>query len=219
MVAACADGAGSAELSQEGARIACTRIVQLVCRDLQAGLVADQIDRAQFVDWFRSVRAAIEEEAQARQVLSRQLACTLLVVVAGSSTTAVAQLGDGAIVVRGTDGFVAAFWPQTGEFLNLTHFVTDDTFERAMEVAKLGRVDEVAMMTDGLQMLALDYAKRVPHQQFFRPMFDALRASDAPDELLVPFRRFLDSPQVNDKTDDDKTLVVATRLTDAVAAG
>lgn len=217
LVAACADGAGSAELSQEGARIACTLIVQLICRELQEGLGADQIDRARFVDWFRSVRSAIEEEAQLRQVPKRQLACTLLVVVAGSSTTAIAQVGDGAIVTRGRDEYVATFWPQTGEFLNLTHFVTDDSFEQTLEVAKLGRVDEVAMMTDGLQMLALDYAKRVPHQQFFKPMFDALRSADAPDDLLVPFRGFLDSPQVNAKTDDDKTLVVATRLTDAAS--
>lgn len=217
LVAACADGAGSAELSQDGARIACTHIVQLICRDLQAGLRADQIDRERFADWFRSVHAAVEQEAQSRNVPRRQLACTLLVVVAGSSATAVAQVGDGAIVTRSADGYAVAFWPQMGEFLNLTHFVTDDSYEQTLEVAKFGRVDEVAVMTDGLQMLALDFARRAPHQPFFKPMFDALRAAEEPDDLVVPFRGFLDSPQVNEKTDDDKTLIVATRLTDAAA--
>lgn len=218
LVAACADGAGSAELSQEGARIACTRIVQLACDELQTGLRADQIDRVRFVSWFRSVHSAIEAEAQARQLPKRQLACTLLVVVAGTSATAVAQVGDGAIVSRNADGYAVAFWPQTGDFLNLTHFVTDDDYEKALEVALLGRVDELAMMSDGLQLLALDFAKRAPHQPFFSPMFDALRAADEPDDLVVPFRGFLESPQVNAKTDDDKTLIIATRLGHAATA-
>lgn len=217
LVAACADGAGSASLSQEGSRIACTELIRLICSELETGLRLDQVDRTAMAGWFGAVRAQLGVAAQARQVPTRQLACTLLVAVVGDDIAITAQVGDGAIVVREADSFRAVFWPQSGEALNLTNFITDDHFESSLEFSALGRVEEISLLTDGLQLLALNFAQRLPHRQFFEPMFNALRASDAPDELLAPFRSFLGSAQVTEKTDDDKTLVLATRLFNAEA--
>jgi hypothetical protein len=60
-------------------------------------------------------------------------------------------------------------------------------------------------------MLALSYASKSAHQPFFARMFAALRKVGDREDLVVPLRQFLDSPAVNDRTDDDKTLVLATR--------
>jgi hypothetical protein len=43
-------------------------------------------------------------------------------------------------------------------------------------------------------------------------MFKALRSTDDYGALAGPLRAFLDSPQVNARTDDDKTLILATRV-------
>jgi hypothetical protein len=72
-------------------------------------------------------------------------------------------------------------------------------------------VDEVSLLTDGLQMLALCLGDKRVHSPFFLPMFRALRATDSTSALQKPFRDFLSSPRVNDRTDDDKTLILATR--------
>jgi hypothetical protein len=213
LVAACADGAGSAAFSEVGARLACARIVQQITGAVENGLQVGQIDRAQVLQWCRAVRADLEAEAQGREVPMRELACTLLLAVVGKTAAAFAQIGDGAIVVRKDDAYQAAFWPQSGEYVNTTNFLTDTEWERRLEFkTEEGSVIDVALFTDGLQPLVLDYAEKAPYARFFGPMFARLRDSQAPDELLVQLRRFLDSPRVNDRTDDDKTLILATRL-------
>ena len=72
-------------------------------------------------------------------------------------------------------------------------------------------MDELALLTDGLQMLALRFADKSVHGPFFLPMFQALRAAESASALQTPLRDFLNSPAVNRRTDDDKTLILATR--------
>lgn len=71
----------------------------------------------------------------------------------------------------------------------------------------------MALFSDGLQGLAVNFAERAPHDGFFRPLFSAVRAEPPGHsrELSDRLQRFLDSPRVNARTDDDKTLVLATR--------
>lgn len=121
-----------------------------------------------------------------------------------------AQVGDGAIVLGADGSYRAVTWPTSGEYANETTFITADAFEDAFECVRWqGPVREVALLTDGLQRLALNYANRSVHAPFFAPMFQALLAAEAPDLLGPELERFLDSPAVNERTDDDKTLVLA----------
>ena len=75
------------------------------------------------------------------------------------------------------------------------------------------RIDEVALFSDGLQRLALHYQTRTAHAGFFKPMLATLRAApaDALESLSTQLAAYLSSPAVNERTDDDKTLVLATR--------
>jgi hypothetical protein len=213
LVVACADGAGSADLSAVGARRACRTIISLIASTLKSSLQVGQVDREAVLGWYRRTRSALEQEAEWRGQKLRQFACTLLLAVVGESAARFAQIGDGAIVILEGDSYRPVFWPQSGEFANATNFVTDPGWEKSLAFAAQDtRVDEIAVLSDGLQALSLDYAAKTAHGAFFSPMFRPLRAAPTGASLLKPLREFLDSPRVNERTDDDKSLILATRM-------
>ena len=67
------------------------------------------------------------------------------------------------------------------------------------------------MLTDGLQMLALDFKAARVHDRFFEPLFRTVRNSPDEEALRTSLLEFMDSKRVNERTDDDKTLLLATR--------
>jgi hypothetical protein len=214
IILACADGAGSASASEIGSRLACLEIVRLVHKFLEcAPNGVTDITRETVADWFSEIHTAIAAEAQKRELAPRDLACTLLVAVAGRNRAAFAQIGDGAIVVNEQETFRPVFWPETGEYQNTTFFISDPSFPDHVQVEILEKpIEEIALLSDGLQMLALNFATKSAHQPFFGPRFKILRSTEDPQELQIPMRQFLDSEGVNARTDDDKTLILATRM-------
>lgn len=174
-------------------------------------------------DFSRRDIAAFVERARARLLAAarrggraaRDFSCTLLAALVDEEGAVFFQIGDGAIVCAGRDGrYRPALWPQNGEYANCTFFLTDDDAGSRVQAARVPEVHELALLTDGLQGLALRLASREAHAPFFAPMFERLRHESAarPRRLTGELRRFLDSPAVNKRTDDDKTLVLATRL-------
>jgi hypothetical protein len=212
LVAACADGAGSASQADLGARLACLGFIRLACAALRDGLPVEDIDAHRLLDWYERVRGLISLEASLRNLELRDLACTLLTAIVGEDETAFSQIGDGAIVYRGEKNLQTVFWPQAGEYASTTFFLTSGDFEQRLVACVLKqRVDEMALFTDGLQPLALHYASRTVHAPFFEPMFETLRQASDVQALEVPLKQFLTSKPVNARTDDDKTLILATR--------
>ncbi len=219
LIAACADGAGSAQLADLGARTVCETMVRLVHSALQDGISVRQIDHEEILRWHRETRGVLEAVAQDCGTELNQLACTLLTAVVGERWTAFSQLGDGAIVVQESEDYQAVFWPQPGEYANATLFLTDPDWEEHVQIALFPRVvDEVALLSDGLQALSLRQAERKAHGPFFAPLFQALRATTDADELRLRLQRLLESPRVNERTDDDKTLILAMRCSPDVYA-
>ena len=213
LVVAVADGAGSASHSEVGARLAAETFVERAEAQLMRSptLAIESL--------YDDARARVVAEAQALGVAPRELACTLLSAVVGPGWAAFAQVGDGAIVFDGPEGHQLAFWPDNGEYANTTRFLTDADHPRHLRVDRLDRpVAELALLSDGIQMLALDYTNARVHGAFFAPMFRTLR--DAPDlgVLHASLAAFLGSPRVNGRTDDDKTLFLATRDPEPVDA-
>jgi len=208
LAVAVADGAGSASYADAGATLACDEFVRRI--DL---VPPDALfTRAGMDALFTDVRDALVAEAERLGVPPREVACTALLAVVGPASAVVAQVGDGAIILGDGDGHRVAFWPEPAEYANATDFLTDAQFADALRFeATAGPIVEVAVLSDGLQRLALDFEAKVPHAAFFRPLFDALRGAADPAALGPPFREFLNSPRVNERTDDDKTLVIAIR--------
>jgi hypothetical protein len=216
LVLAAADGAGSAEHSDVGSQIACRVIHEIVSARLQDQSELLPVERGEAVAWYEQVRSELQREAERLAVPTRQLACTLLVAVIGESGAAFCQIGDGAIVIRDQGELRPVFWPQSGEYANTTNFVTSSRIEQDLmfEWSDLS-LGDVSMFTDGLQSVALNYANRQAHQPFFTPLLDALRQHAAPEELLGPLQSFLESKNLADRTDDDLTLILATRINSA----
>jgi hypothetical protein len=212
LVLVCADGAGSAKHADLGAKTATLTIAREIREAVEGGLRVSAIDRESMLAWHRHARELLRVEAGLRSAPLRDFACTMLTAVVGEQAATFSQIGDGAIIHRDGDNYRTAFWPQSGEYVNTTNFLTDEEFERSIEFLIIREpLDELALLTDGLQMLCLRYADKAVHDPFFRPMFEALRAADSPSVLQAPLRAFLTSQQVNQRTDDDKTLILATR--------
>ena len=106
-------------------------------------------------------------------------------------------------------------WPQHGEYANTTLFVTDAVARAAFEFcAHPHVVDEVAVFTDGIESLVLHFATKSVHSVFFDTMFAPVRrlaAAGIDRALSDRLAEYLDSPPVCERTDDDKTLLLASR--------
>jgi hypothetical protein len=125
------------------------------------------------------------------------------------------QIGDGGIVLDFGEGYELAIEPMVGEYANMTHFVTDEDAVRILSTSLYQNVAlRVAAFTDGVQRLALNLAESSPHAPFFDPFFRVLEntQADMEDALGAALRRFLQSDAVNERTDDDKTLIFALRV-------
>jgi hypothetical protein len=208
LVVACADGAGSAERSDEGAAAAVAEFVKAACDLLQAKA---EITPASVVDCFRAARKAVDERAEKLETPKRELACTLLGAIVGEQQAFFGQIGDGLIVVRENEEYLPVFWPRAGDYLNDSDFLTDENYEEQVQFIQRAAPAEVALTTDGLQMLMANLNARTVHQGFFTPIFTQLRQAADPEVLLAPLRAFLESPAINERTDDDKTLLLAVR--------
>jgi hypothetical protein len=77
-------------------------------------------------------------------------------------------------------------------------------------------IDQIAVFSDGIERLALEFSSKTAHGPFFESMFAPMRdASPGRDRPLSrALQRFLDGPTVCDRTDDDKTLILAKRISE-----
>ncbi|BCZ81913.1 hypothetical protein PTKU64_55880 [Paraburkholderia terrae] len=212
LVALVSDGAGSAQFGEVGSEIACEaggkRLIEIVETNGEAALEPNVATEVLDV-----IRTRIDEAAQARGVTPRALACTLLGAVIGPTRAFYFQIGDGAIVSRENGALAPVFWPESGEYANMTYFVTDDDAIDHLRVDLRDAPNELSLFSDGIQRLALVFATETAHEPFFEPMFKALRSSseDQTDSLCAALERFLSSDAIHERTDDDKTLILATR--------
>jgi hypothetical protein len=213
---AVADGAGSASMSALGAEIAVTTAMEHL--RLDAATAADGQDgrwQDRVLGAANAARQAVLGQALASDRLPRDYACTLLLVVLTASSGAALQIGDGLIAYRDEENWGWLFWPQKGEYANTTHFLTDDNAERAFEsVAIRGAMEDVAVMTDGLEGLALHFATRTIHEPFLEAVIAPLRGTRQTGEaanVSAALAAFLQSERIASRTDDDLTLVMATK--------
>jgi hypothetical protein len=212
LVVACADGAGSAAFAREGASLACAALLRYVEAYLLSERQLSSLNRQTALQWVSQIRSELTAAAQESGVALREFACTLLGALVSDNCMFAFQVGDGAIVISKESVIQTVFWPDQGEYANTTTFITGDDVEPHFNCSLLAYpVRELAVLTDGLQRLALDFAQKSAHPPFFEPMFSRLRQCDDASSLQLPLSQFLNSDAVNQRTDDDKTLVVAVR--------
>lgn len=217
LVAVVSDGAGSAPESEEGSRLACSTLSDAILKLLLSGGTSRDVTRGFAQSTIKDFQREVSLRADGKGLALRDFACTLLLAVMDDDGAAFLQIGDGAIVVgprQEPDQYCWVFWPQRGEYENQTNFATDpEAPDRLDHEVIEAPIDEVALLSDGLQRLALHYQSQTVHAPFFRPMFAPLRMAPIgfSTPLSLSLARFLGSQPVNERTDDDKTLILATR--------
>jgi hypothetical protein len=213
LLACVADGAGSAKFSNTGAVITCNTVLENAAAHFEAnGGRFDDLARDDVLRWCEDARTRINGEASARDCNCREFASTLCAVIAAPDCSVFFQIGDGAIIVGNHGVYGVVFWPQSGEYANSTNFLTADDYQDQLDfLTTTSRCSDIALFTDGLERLALRFDSRTPHSPFFAPLFRALRSANDLDGLNEGLRQFLASDSVQVRSDDDKTLILASR--------
>lgn len=219
VVVAVADGAGSASRSHEGSRIAV---------DTAVSAIIDGINRqpaAAFVESHAEVvlrsaimqaKIAVERYGLRHNLPARELASTLIVALASDSLMAAAQVGDGAVIAfdTGAGAALTLCEAHSGEYANETTFITSRS--RPHELASVGHAsgyayDALALITDGLQNLALKMPEREAFLGFWNPMLDDLAHTDEPETVPERLHAFISGERVQSRTSDDVTIAIAVR--------
>jgi hypothetical protein len=211
LIAALADGAGSAACADVGAQLATLLVADIVSEVLIESVARDEIANV--------LRHAIVETQLALELEARDAArpiddyaCTLLVAILSANCAIVAQIGDGAVVIDdGEGGWRPVHWPDHGEYANTTHFLTDPDALDALQLAKLeGPPRRVCLFSDGLERLVLDFRDRSAHAPFFDAIFRPIEQHTEPGHaahISCELEALLASDKINDRTNDDKALL------------
>jgi len=220
-VSVVSDGAGSAKFSSIGAKVTCGIAADLIATFIENGGDVGSLRRPFFEGVVERIQGFVHSLSQCLKADVSEFACTMMIAVIDDSHRAFAQLGDGAIVVRDADAedYSWIFWPMSGEYENITYFVTQpDAKERLAFETGFRPVNEVALFSDGLQRLALHFETQTAFAPFFANTLGSLKGSteEGLSQLEQSLRIFLDSDRINARTDDDKTLVLARRITSDV---
>ena len=216
LIAIVSDGAGSARFSHIGSRIVCCRLTRAAMRFLRSGKLVSDITEQVVREWLDEVRDTISVAAKELSATPRDFAATLVAALVGESYSLFVHIGDGAAVFRSdhSHSWTVASWPAHGEYASTTFFVTDDPEPRVRLVSIDFAIDAVALFTDGLERLILDFSTKLPHAPFFDSLERPLLGLDPGRnrKLSAHLLEMLESPQICSKTDDDKTIIIAKRL-------
>lgn len=215
LVAAVCDGAGSAVHSKRGSFLASQSILSSARRFLRAGGTVPEIDRAELEAWLSTAQEGIARKARELGCDVKALYTTVTLAVVGREATHLAQIGDGACAVQLGGRWEVPIWPMTGLYANETWFLHRFPTTRWEYVRINGRVDALAIFTDGPADLLLEHKAQTPFVPFLEQVIPHL-LQDSSDGRNRPISaeigEFLVSPRVCAVSDDDKTLILAARI-------
>jgi serine/threonine protein phosphatase PrpC len=211
LLIALADGAGSAEHADLGARHAVVSVLDAL-EDSLTSRESAPLDFERIVrEAFESAQQALSALAEREDLAVRSLATTLTCAISADGFFTVGQIGDGSVVVNtGQDELLAVTLPQRGEYANETFFLVQEDALEHLQVQVLHQpVQALAVLSDGLVRLALQLPANQPHGPFFKPLFSFAATSVDAVAAQQQLEAFLDSERVSERTDDDKSIVLA----------
>ena len=217
-VVAVADGAGSAPRSDEGSKIAVGSAVAAIVEGINkqpAAVFGKHMAELLVRSAVRQAKDEVERYAQRQNATSHELASTLIVAFASDSLVTAAQVGDGAVIAFDLGGGAKTLCAaHTGEYANETTFITSRS--KPDEIASVGhasgyKYDGLALITDGLQNLALKMPEREVFLGFWNPMLNDLAETDDPGAVSERLGAFISGQRVRSRTSDDVTIALAIR--------
>ncbi len=216
LIAVISDGAGSAAEGARGAQIACETFVGQISGFLGSGNASVKSLNADFgKHWISYFQQQIAEIARESKKDIREFASTLVGAVIGATAAVFYQIGDGGAVysVSGEpESYRFGIEPEDAEYVNMTDFITDETAAECLRFVLIEEaIEDLILFSDGIYAVAVDYQKNKPHEPFLMPMIAPLRNGSTINGLNEKLETFLSSPKLNEKTDDDKTIILASR--------
>lgn len=213
LICCVSDGAGSASHAGVASDLIARRATEL----LERAFKEDVVTEAAVYKVAETIYEELKQMAEENDVPIVEYAATMLACMITPEQSTFLQIGDGAIVRKNENGiYQLVWWPQTGEYHNTTFFLVDDEHMPNLKVLITDDATaEVALLTDGLQMLALSMDSHNAHQPFFEGLFTPLRHATDNNKISVlnsKLEEWLNGAAINNRTDDDKTLFLATRL-------
>jgi len=216
LIACAADGAGSAKHSDVGSALACQTIVDNASRYFDSHGNFSSLNLEEILAWCENIREKLLLTAQQHGYPMRELATTLCAAIVSPAGSFFFQIGDGAITIGHHGVYGVVFWPQSGEYANTTNFITSENYKSYLEFQAITtQISDFAIFTDGLERLALNFDTQTPHLPFFLPLFQAIRSTTGGANLADDLGKFLKSESITNRSDDDKTLILATQLAEA----
>lgn len=218
---AIADGAGSVPFGREGALLAVKETL-LFFKHSYASFSQDTFE-IHVRKLIAHIRRLLQKKATEKNVPLSSLASTLLAFCATPSALYFFQVGDGFAAIRqhtqssAEKVYYLVTLPQKGEHENETYFVTSNCVYEAIKCLVITPTPTfLAMATDGIEGAALKKPEFLPFAPFFAPLESFLEQQTGNNQdASKNLADFLKSPKFQEKSSDDKTLLLVKFFSDS----
>lgn len=216
IVGALADGCGSAKLSHHGAEITVQSAINVLSHiDWCNQDIDEKIARDLSHNLFENVLNEVRSYSNKNDCIIDDLACTLIAFAASPQFFFAVQVGDGFIVTRSeSSNYVLLFNPDHGEYYNETTFITSkDAIDNLQCYYKYKAIRLICASSDALEIHCLKLSNWTPHEPFFSVLEEYAISMPEPKQAEEDLIEFLSRESINQRTSDDKTLILSVQLT------
>lgn len=201
---AAADGAGGAKHSAEGSKAAVFAAMDWLQRN--KATPADPQRYTLMVRCFAAARFAVTKRAGLLGVEVGELATTLTVAIVNEGGVLAGQVGDGALVIENHEAVRAVLWDSRPGAVNKSDFLTDRDYVDGIRTLHLReRPIGAVIVTDGVEGLTVGRQGET-NEGFYHKLLQTVRARPEWGEG-GGLERFLESPAIRERCDDDLTIV------------
>ena len=212
LVAIVCDGAGSARLSEQGARFVATHTVQALAGRLEQGASVQDLQDGALAGTLAQIRAALDDLARAAGATLDDYATTVVGAVVGQDGGFFFHLGDGLGVAQLGDGGELISLPANGEYANETYFVSGERWREQLRLLAMPpAVRGVVLMSDGCMPFAMSKNNGALYAPFMDAVQGYLRTVGSIELGNEALASTLADPRTHQITGDDKTLLLAMR--------
>jgi serine/threonine protein phosphatase PrpC len=209
LVTIVADGAGSAEFSGEGARVATEECLSLIAERASQKL----LKKADYYEIFMTVAQRVADYARQFNLSHRDFYTTLNVLHCTQHRTHNASIGDsGCIILNHLDELQIMAKPTKGRYANETAFLTKRMVEKHFSYGERQHpISGYIAATDGIFDLLFEREKI--NSQSASALIDCLKRQE-PTQAEKELKALLNSKTIERYTRDDLTLVLGVRPQD-----
>jgi hypothetical protein len=217
LVVVVSDGAGTAAKAEIGSKLVseffANELLKLV-EELQKRAPGHWINDF-VISKVLETREALRNLAKSDDI--RDYNCTLVACLQGPSGGFSIHIGDGSILgglsnkkLFSSERPEFLSPPENGEYSNETYFITEGDWVKHLRVMPMPKLDWLICCTDGGGDLAL-VADKEPKNGFLKPVVSAVFDENDLQKRNAILRAFLEDPQADKATSDDKTIVFAVK--------